>query len=175
MRKPKSQSLFFFFLCTPLEKKIHKPFSPLEKKKKKKKIHDNQRNNKNTNKRSKQKPHEPNGESMNQRTQVANPSNKTHELRWRTHDPGDETHKPKLGLNPRTCMIPLSEGRFPSILSFLFVQSRNSSILKFHWKSSPTHLSFTGNRFLPTQFSIVNSSLLDLGCYFYKQFGNYAN
>ena len=72
------------------------------------------------------------GEHTNQRTQAANPeaipSNKTHELKQQTHDPGGETHKSKLGLNPRKCMIPSGEGHFPSILSFLFVQNRNSSL-----------------------------------------------
>ena len=44
-----------------------------------------------------------------------------HEPRRQTHDPGDETHKPKLELNPQTCVILRRRSFFALFLSFLFV------------------------------------------------------
>ena len=127
MEKPKSQSLFFFFLCSPLKKnpwtrdKVETAANPHEHKHK-----------------PKQKPHEP-GDKPNRRT---------HEPRRRTQatkptnsgdkpmNLGGETHEPKLGLNSRTCMIPSGEGRFEFSLYSLFYisaeQELESLILEFH-------------------------------------------
>ena len=58
-------------------------------------------------------------------------------------NPGGETHKPKLGLNPQTCDS-LGEGHFPFVSLFFICaeQEHESLILDFHWKSIPTYLSY---------------------------------
>ena len=82
MEKPKSQSLFFFFLCSPLKKnpwtrdKVETAANPHEHKHK-----------------PKQKPHEPSDK----------PSRRTHEPRWRTQatKPTNSGDKPRWW-NPRS-------------------------------------------------------------------------
>ena len=133
-RDPWNLSLLLPLL--PLRKKIH----DIWKKKKKKKIHNNHCRRNIENKRSK---HWTNVLATNSRTNI--PSGEP------TNSDG-ETHESKLGLNPQTCDS-LGEGRFPLFFSFLFVQTRNSSI---YWSS-------TGNQFQQTRLPLeINSSVLDL-------------
>ena len=98
---------------------------------KKKKIHNNHSRRNIENKRSK---HWTNVLATNSQTSI--PSGEPTNL-------DGETHKPKLRLNPQTCDS-LGEGRFPLFFSFLFVQTRNSSI---YWSS-------TGNRFQQTRLPL---------------------
>ena len=142
------------FSSSPLEKSMTTPLG-------KKKIHDNQRDNKNTNTSKDQSiihmkalSHEwwtqlatNKPKQQNLRTQATNPWTRwwTHDLSGETHDLGGETHEPKLGLNPRLKWRLFS----PLFLSFLFVQSKNSSS--------------TGNHFLRTQVPLeINSFTLKL-------------
>ena len=71
---------------------------------------------------------------------------------WWTHEPGGETHEPKLGLNPRTCAI-LRPRSFSLCFSLSFTCAEQE-----------------GNRFLQTRvpLEIVSYSELELHSSLYK-------
>ena len=69
-------------------------------------------------------------------------------------------------IEPTNVCNPQAKVVFRSVSLFFICieQELESLILKFHWKSFPTDLVFTRNRFLHPRVAIVNLSILDSKC-----------